>query len=235
MEKNPSATKEETPLFIQKNSAAIRIWHWLTFLVVTSLILTVLMASTVLNPRKNVPVIQNILKEKGITVDNNQSFAVAHMYDDKMWDLHKLLGYTLTFLFLARVGIEFRQSEEEKNTARIKKALRSFFNTSKKTEKKELRHYLIVKYSYLLFYGLLMLMVATGLTIAFGAEMGLTSQARHLVKEIHAFIQYVIYAFVFFHLVGVILIDLGKAKGIVSGMINGGQKKEFTAKDTKKD
>jgi len=217
MEKNTAS------IFIQKNSAAIRIWHWLTFLVVTSLILTVLMASTVLNPRENSPQVQNVLKAKGITVDNGQSFAVAHMYDDKMWNLHKILGYGLAFLFLARVVIEYMQSDEEKNTARIKKALYSFFQSKNDTEKKELRHYLIVKYSYLLFYGLLMLMVSTGLTIAYGSEMGLSRQANHSIKEIHSFIQYFIYAFVFFHLVGVILIDLGKAKGIVSGMINGGK------------
>jgi Ni/Fe-hydrogenase 1 B-type cytochrome subunit len=215
--------KNNTSLFIQKNSAAIRIWHWLTFLVVTSLIITVLMAATALDPRKNVPEIQNILKAKGITADNQQSFAVAHMYDDKMWDLHKLLGYGLAFLFLARVVIEFIQSEEEKNTARLKKALYALLQSKNEAEKKDLRHYLIVKYSYLLFYGLLMIMVATGLTIAFGSEFGLSRQTSHTFKEIHAFVQYFIYAFVFFHLAGVILIDLGKAKGIVSGMINGGQ------------
>jgi len=223
MEKNNLSARNESSLFLQKNSAAIRVWHWLTFLVVTSLIITVLMASTALNPRQNVPEIQNVLKAKGITADNGQSFAVAHMYDDKMWDLHKILGFGLAFLFLARVVIEFVQSEEEKNTARIKKALLALFQTKIETEKKDLRHYLLVKYSYLLFYGLLMLMVATGITIALGQQMGLTRQSGHTIKEIHAFIQYFIYAFLFFHLVGVILADLGKAKGIVSGMINGGK------------
>jgi Ni,Fe-hydrogenase I cytochrome b subunit len=217
MEKNASS------LFLQKNSGAIRIWHWLTFIVVTSLIITVLMASTSLNPRKNVPVVQEILKSKGINADNQQAFAVAHMYDDKMWDLHKILGFALAFLFLARVFIEYAQAEEEKNTARIKKALYSLFQSKNEPEKQELRHYLIVKYSYLLFYGMLMLMVCTGLTIAFGSEMGLSRQASHSIKEIHAFIQYFIYAFVIFHLVGVMLIELGKAKGIISGMINGGK------------
>jgi Ni/Fe-hydrogenase 1 B-type cytochrome subunit len=215
--------KTTASIFIQRNSAVIRIWHWLTFLVVTSLIITVLMASTVLNPRKNVPLVQEVLKSKGITADNQQSFAVAHMYDDKMWDLHKILGYALAFLFLARVVIEFIQSEEEKNTVRLKKALYALLQSKKEGEKKDLRHYLIVKYSYLLFYGFLMLMVATGLTIAFGSEFGLSRQTNHTIKEVHAFVQYFIYAFVFFHVAGVILIDLTKAKGIVSGMINGGQ------------
>ncbi|MEI6276147.1 MAG: cytochrome b/b6 domain-containing protein [Prolixibacteraceae bacterium] len=221
MEKNIASSPEEISIFIQKNSTAIRIWHWLTFLVITSLILTVLMASTVLNPRKNVPVVQNVLKEKGITVDDKQSFAVAHMYDDKMWDIHKLLGYALTFLLLSRIIIEIRQAKEEKMQTRIKKTLLSYLQAPK--DKLEERHYLIVKYSYILFYMILLIMVITGMLIAFGGDLGITGPTRHTIKEIHGFVQYVIYAFVFFHLAGVILGDLGKAKGIVSGMINGGK------------
>jgi cytochrome b len=189
--------------------------------VVISLIITVLMASTVLNPRKNVPVVQNVLKEKGVTVDDKQSFAVAHMYDDKMWDIHKLLGYALTFLFLSRIIIEIRQAKDEKMQARIKKTLLSYLQSPK--VKKDERHYLIVKYSYLLFYAFLLIMVTTGILIAFGGDLGITGPTRHSIKEVHAFVQYLIYAFVFFHLAGVILADLGKAKGIVSGMINGGK------------
>jgi cytochrome b len=66
-------------------------------------------------------------------------------------------------------------------------------------------------------------MVATGLLIAFGGSWGISGQTRHSIKEIHGFIQYLIYAFLFFHLAGVILAELGKSKGIVSGMINGGK------------
>ncbi len=44
-----------------------------------------------------------------------------------------------------------------------------------------------------------------------------TSQAN----ESTIFIQYLIYAFIFFHLVGVITANIGKYKGMVSGMING--------------
>jgi Ni,Fe-hydrogenase I cytochrome b subunit len=218
-----SSSREKPSIFIERHSALIRIWHWLTFLFVTSLVITVLLASTVLNPRENVPVVQNVLKSKGITADNNQTFAVTHLYDDKMWDLHKLLGYGLAFLFMSRVVIEFMQSEEEKNPARIKKALFAFLQSGKPEEKKELRHYLIVKYSYMLFYGILLVMVITGLTIAFGGDFGLSGPTRHNIKEIHGFVQYFIYAFVIFHLAGIILADLGKAKGIVSGMINGGK------------
>src|SRR5665647_2886080 len=122
MTQKTTSTETGTSLFIQTNSAAVRIWHWLTFLVVTALIVTALMASTVLNPRENIPVVQNILKDRGVVVSNDQTFAVTHMYDDKMWELHKLLGYALAFLFLSRIAIELTQPKEERISFRLKKA-----------------------------------------------------------------------------------------------------------------
>lgn len=214
-------TNNESSIFIQKNSPAIRIWHWLTFIVVTSLIVTVLLASTVLNPRENIPLVQNVLKEKGVTVSNEQTWAVTHLYDDKMWDLHKLLGYALSFLFLSRILAELTQPKDQRFGFRLNNARTAFKKEG--SDKKEWRHYLIVKYGYSLFYLLLFAMVTTGLLIAFGGDLGIAGPVRHTIKEVHAFIQYLIYAFVVFHLGGVILADIGKAKGIVSGMINGGK------------
>ena len=212
---------ENTSLFLENHSGTLRLWHWLTFVLLVSIMVTVLFASTVLNPGDNVPVVQNILKQKGITADNNQTFAVTHFYDDKMWDLHKLLGYGMVILFIARLVIEATMPKKERNPVRIRKALMEFLQSNDPSRKKELRHYLIVKYSYLLFYGILFLMASTGLIIAFGGDFGLSGQSRHTVKEIHGFIQYVVYAFVLFHLAGIILAEFGKDKGIVSGMIHG--------------
>lgn len=214
-------TNGETSIFIQKNSAAIRIWHWLTFLFVIALFTTVLLESTVLNQRDNISVVQKVLQSKGITADNNQALAVSHLYGEKMWDIHKILGYFLSFLFLSRIIIELTQSKEEKIKYRFKSAVALFKKPG--SDKKELKHYLIVKASYAIFYLLLMSMVVTGLLVAFGADLGITGPVRHSIKEVHGFIQYLIYAFVFFHLVGVVLAEIGKSKGIVSGMINGGK------------
>jgi Ni,Fe-hydrogenase I cytochrome b subunit len=221
MKQQGTSANENTSFFLESHSASLRVWHWLTFLVLTSIIVTVLMASTVLNPGDNVPIVQNVLKQKGITADNNQTFAVTHLYDDKMWDLHKLLGYGLVILFISRVVIEFTLPKKEKNPARISKALMAYLQASDPLLKKELRHYLVVKWSYMLFYGILFLMAVTGLIISFGGDLGISSQSRHTVKEIHGFIQWIVYAFILFHLAGIILAEVGKAKGIVSGMIHG--------------
>jgi cytochrome b561 len=143
------------------------------------------------------------------------------MYDDKMWDFHKLLGYTLSFLLLSRVLIELTQQKDEKMKSRFKNALFAYRQPG--ADKKELRHYLLTKVSYILFYLLIFCMATTGLIIAFGADLGLANPFRHTVKEVHGFIQYLIYAFVVIHLAGVILADIGKSKGIISGMVNGGE------------
>jgi Ni,Fe-hydrogenase I cytochrome b subunit len=220
MTQKTTSTETGTSILLQTNSAAVRIWHWLTFLVVTALIVTVLMASTVLEPKENIPVVQNILKDKGVVVSNDQTFAVTHMYDDKMWGLHEILGYALAFLFLSRIAVGLTQPKEERISFRLKKARMELKQTV--SDRKEWKHYLIVKASYSLFYLLLFAMVTTGLTIAFGKDLGLTGPTRHTIKEVHGFIQYLIYAFLFFHLAGVIRAELRNAKGIVSGMINGG-------------
>jgi Ni,Fe-hydrogenase I cytochrome b subunit len=74
---------------------------------------------------------------------------------------------------------------------------------------------------YLLFYGFLLVLVLTGVGLALGHEVAFLGKIHRMLKRVHSFDQYVVYAFVLFHLFNVILADNGKSKGIVSGMING--------------
>ena len=205
--------------FIQRHSTVIRIWHWTTFLILSASMITVLINSTMLNPRDNIALVQNQLKEKGITVSEEQAFAVSHEYEDKMWDIHKLLGFGLAFLLLSRVVIELAQQKNEKIRTRIKNAMG--FVKLNDDNKVEYRHYIHVKRVYLLFYLILLLMALTGLGLAFGRGLGFTRELHNTVKTVHSILQYCMYAFVFIHLCGVIIAENGKFKGIVSGMING--------------
>jgi Ni/Fe-hydrogenase 1 B-type cytochrome subunit len=205
--------------FLQKHSTLIRIWHWLTFIIITTLITTVLLASSALEPRKNIKLVQERLAGKGITVTDEQAFSVSHSYDDKMWDFHKLLGYGLAFLLLSRVIIELLQSKDEKAGSRIKHALK--MNPQNTEDQKLKKHFLIVKRGYFVFYALLLLIVLSGLGIAFGRDVAFLDHNHRLIKQIHGFCQYLMYGFVLLHLGGVILSDLTHSKGIVSGMING--------------
>jgi Ni,Fe-hydrogenase I cytochrome b subunit len=209
---------ESTP-FLQKHSAMIRVWHWLTFLTISASLITVLFASTVLKPRTNIKMVQDQMQKKGVTITEEQAFAVSHGFEDTMWDLHKLLGFGLTFLLAARLIIEVAQPGDEKLTVRIKKVLKlQLQNSGNKSVNK---HYLIVKRGYIAFYALLLVMVLTGLGLAFGHDLAFLNQNHKLIKTIHSFCQYLMYGYVFLHLCGVIIAETGRDKGIVSGMING--------------
>jgi Ni/Fe-hydrogenase 1 B-type cytochrome subunit len=219
MENLNQLTSSEKSPFLQSHSATIRIWHWVSFILISLIIVTVLLNTTLLNPRKNAGQVQSQLKEQGITITERQSFFVAHQFDDKLWDLHRLLGIGVAIMLVFRILSELLMPKDERIRTRVKSALNLFRSGS--VDKAGYRHYLIVKYSYFLFYILIFYMALTGLTLAFERQLGLPGQINHTIKELHGAGQWVMYAFVLFHLGGVILADLGKAKGVVSGMING--------------
>ena len=219
MEKENTIMNRTSSLFLQSHSASIRIWHWLTFIFISGSIITVLLTSTIMNQRKNIGIVQNTLKEKGITVSEDQAFAVTREFEDKVWGVHKLLGYGLAFLLLSRIIIEVLQPGREKILARIKNV--SGLYRINPGNNKEYLHFITVKLSYLVFYLLLFCMVLTGLGLAFGRELGIPRELHGAIKEIHSFGQYLMYAFVFFHLCGVLIAETTNIKGIVSGMING--------------
>jgi len=207
--------------FLQKHSVFIRIWHWLTFIFVASLMITVLIASTALHPRDNIKMVQEQLAKKGVTITDDQAFSVSHSFDDKMWDIHKLLGYGLAFLLLSRIIIEIVQPRDEKILERVKMALRLKNQTIE--NQKLNKHFLMVKWGYSVFYALLLVIVLTGLGLAFGHEVPFLDHNHRLIKTIHSFCQYLMYGFVALHLCGVIVADITHSKGVVSGMINGGK------------
>ena len=88
--------------FLEPHSRAIRVWHWTFVLFVTATIAIVLLASTVFRTRNTVPLVQQQLHEKGITVTPDQARAVAHEFNDQLWDIHRLLGYGLCILLISR-------------------------------------------------------------------------------------------------------------------------------------
>jgi Ni/Fe-hydrogenase 1 B-type cytochrome subunit len=209
----------ESSLFMQSHSAMIRIWHWVTFVIIFGSIITVLLTSTLMNQRKNIVVVQDQLKAKGLTVSEDQAFAVTREYEDKIWGVHKLLGYGIAFLLISRIVIEIFQPGDEKLRLRIKTVL-GLYN-QKVGNRQEQLHFLGVKLVYLLFYILLFCMVLTGFGLAFGRELGFSRELHGTVKNIHSLGQYFMYAFVLIHLGGVIIHENIRTNGIVSGMISG--------------
>ena len=216
-----TALQSPPSLFKTSYSVAIRLWHWLTFITITASLIMVLLGSTVFTIKENIPMVQEQVQQKGGTVTPEQARAVAHEYSDKMWMLHKYIGFGLCFLLLCRMIIEITYSRQQKLSAKIKRAAR--LQTHSLREQNDQKHFLLVKWGYVIFYTLFLIMALTGLGLAF--ENVPIFKANHkLITNIHSFVQYLIYSYILSHIVGVIRADVTDNKGIVSAMINGGEK-----------
>lgn len=91
------------------------------------------------------------------------------------------------------------------------------------TNKKEAKHYLLVKSLYIFFYFSLFVQACTGLFMAYSDGMPEWKPLRSAAKNIHSIFMWVIISYIVIHIGGVIFAELGKKhKGIVSRMINGG-------------
>ncbi len=128
-------------LFNLKHSLGIRIWHWVTFALFTATIITVLLANTLFDTRSNISMVQDQVKEKGGTVTMDQAKTVAHEYNDKLWNTHKIIGYFLCFALLSRMIIEVTNSKEEKLSTRIKLAAQ--LSKNKASRNNDSQHYLM--------------------------------------------------------------------------------------------
>jgi Ni/Fe-hydrogenase 1 B-type cytochrome subunit len=206
------------PGFDGPHGAAIRIWHWTLFFFVSASFVTVLLASTIFRTRNNVAMVTNELQAKGATINKDQARAVAHAYSDKLWDLHKWLGFGICLLVLIRIIIELTGPRPERLSVQLKKAL-NLKPTDRQT-KTQLQQYIQVKRIYVVFYATLLLMALTGLGLAF-EDIPPLRNWHSAIKQLHGFLQWVIYGFVLIHLAGVILADLGTHKGLASRMIHG--------------
>jgi len=206
-------------LFRSTYSLSIRIWHWLIFVTITASMLMVLLASTMFSMKDNIPKVQELVQGKGGVITTAQARSVAHEYSDKLWMTHKYIGFGLAFLLLSRIVIEFVHSKEQRIAGKIKKAMK--LQTQTQQQRYDRSHYLMVKWGYVIFYAMILVMALTGLGLAF-EDVPVFKSNHEAIAEIHEFFQYGIYAYIFFHIGGVIRADVTDNKGIVSRMINGG-------------
>ena len=217
----PVKTDVQHPQAIKKYSAPLRLWHWLNLVVISGSLITVLINSTITDDHSTGTLIQNELKDAGATVTKDQARSVAHALSDSVWDVHVYFGYCLAALLVFRLLLEFFQLADQKFTRILKAAYTQFKLTKKNRE--EARHELVVKLIYSVFYLLLIIMVVTGLFLAFEDAMAPFKAIRHSVKSVHGFCMYLILGFIVVHLAGVFLAERKNANGIVSDMINGGK------------
>ena len=210
-----TATANNEHIFFRTaKPAIIRLWHWLTFLFFTATIATVIFASTLFKTSTNVSMVQQQVHEKGGIVTKEQARNVAHEYSDKLWMLHKYIGFGLSFLIFSRIIIEVIMSKEKKLATKIRSALGYPAGTAEK------KHFLFVQYSYVVFYILFITMASTGLILAF-EDVEWLKPVHHIAEETHSVVQWGLYTFFILHIAGVIRADLTKYNGIISRMING--------------
>jgi Ni/Fe-hydrogenase 1 B-type cytochrome subunit len=209
-------------LFRSNHSASLRLWHWLSSVTIMALLCTVLLASTIMKPGNNVKRIQDKLLEKGVTVSADQAKALARTLGNDIWVWHKYIGVALAVLFLFRIILEFFEPQGQSLRARIQKA--ALYLREPGTDKKEAKHYLLVKCIYLFFYLCVTVMVCTGLCLIYADDISRLKAAEETIKEIHSFTMYLIIAFIILHIGGILRSELGTEPGIASDMINGGKK-----------
>jgi Ni/Fe-hydrogenase 1 B-type cytochrome subunit len=204
----------------QKYSPSIRLWHWANALIITGSLLTVLINSTVLKPWINAGLIADKLREKGINVSDEQTRSVAFALSDKVWAIHTYFGYALVVLFIFRLAIELLGLADKTLINKIDAARRSFLSVKK--SRVATCNEMFIKTSYAVFYVLLMVMVITGLALAFRDNIPVL-RSMHFIKEIHGFTMYLILIFIVVHLGGVFFGERNSHTVIVSDMINGGE------------
>jgi len=215
---DPVSDSGPVPGFEGPHGAAIRIWHWGLFLFVSASFVTVLLASTIFRTRNTAEMVRDELQQKGATVNAEQARAVAHAYSDKLWGIHKWLGFGISLLVLIRIIIELTGPRPDRLGVQIKKALK--LKPTDRQTKMDLQQFIQVKRIYVVFYATLLLMALTGIGLAF-EDIPPLRNWHSAIKQLHGFLQWFIYGFVLIHLAGVILADLGKHKGLVSRMIHG--------------
>lgn len=205
---------------MKRYSPSLRLWHWINTIIISGSLLTVLINATITDDHTSSAIIKTELQKSGASVSDEQVRSAAHALSDSVWDVHKYFGYCLAGLLLFRLVLELFQVADQKFIRTLKSAYTKY-NAIKK-DREPARHELAVKLIYSVFYTLLVIMVVTGLFLAFEDELRAYKAIRHSVKEVHSFCMYLILAFIAVHLAGVFLAERKTSKGIVSDMINGG-------------
>lgn len=143
-----------------------------------------------------------------LEVTTEQAKVLAKAIRAPMWEWHILLGYALAALLLWRILLFFTDSGK-----------RNYQNL-----KEETLHKKVVKAGYIVIYGILIFMAASGLILHFHEALSLTEEGTHTLKELHELVYNAVLIFVPLHIIGVIIAENREEKGIISEMIHGGER-----------
>ena len=207
------------PSFGGKHSRSMRLWHWSIVLIILGSLTTVLLAKTLFNTKAIIPLVKESLQQSNVVITDIQARSVAHEFNDQIWKWHIYFGYVLAGLLLFRILFEFFQPKDQKIIPLLKNSLRALRLPN--NDSGEIKHYFIVKCTYILFYFSLFVQTCTGLFMVYSDNIDRLQHIRNTASDIHSVFMWVIITYIVVHVGGVILAELGKNKGIVSGMIHG--------------
>ncbi|TGD83213.1 cytochrome b/b6 domain-containing protein [Hymenobacter wooponensis] len=214
-------TQQASPITgLKRNSLGLRLWHWANAAVVSGLLITILFLFVIVKMKTAGPEFQKVLSKEGVTFSREQERGLTRIVSHRIWDWHIGLGVALTALLVLRVAVEMVQKGAQRFGVKLRVARQIF--RQRGSDLQDARHSLLVKYSYLAFYLMLVVMVVTGLVLIYADDVEFLHRLEHTVKEVHNFTMYLVIAFTVGHLVGVVYAEVTKNRGIVSDMIHGG-------------
>lgn len=206
--------------FKRPQPLSIRLWHWLNGLVVLGLLLTVLLRKTVLSWRANSALIEAKIQDAGGSIESGLAADIAKSIRNVMWEWHINLGLALAALLVWRVGAGLLTGRTP-----LRDLVAGFraWSQAQGQAKRSALHLAVVKVLHALFYLGLLFMAATGLSLHYAGDLGLSKATLGSIKEAHELGMWPIAVFVAAHLIGVIYAELTHSRGIVSDMIHGGE------------
>ncbi len=192
-------------------TAALRIWHWGNALVITGLLSTIWFMRVIIDVRGLRPKIRELAAQGGITLSLEQAKAISKLVSHRIWDYHIYLGVALAGLLVLRVLAELTAAGRQRFGHRLRQA------------RAEAGAATLVKYSYLAFYLMLVVIVGTGLGILYADKVAWLAPLEETLKTIHTVDMYLIIGFLFIHVIGVVANELTKRRNVTSDMIHGGK------------
>lgn len=181
----------------KRYSTIFKIMHWAIAFCILFLLFTIFLRLTWMN-KVHVSEILNVeLKQRDVSLSSDELIVIAKKIRKPMWNWHVYIGYALMGLYAMRLilplfgEMKFKLPSSE---------------TSLKNKFK--------RWTYLLFYIGLTVILATGFLIVNGP-----AEWKKALEGIHELSLYYILAFIVVHFSGILIAENGSEKGITSKMI----------------
>ncbi|WP_310993898.1 cytochrome b/b6 domain-containing protein [Aequorivita marina] len=184
-------------------SRIYRIIHWAIAITFLLLLVTIFLRTTWMNKYHVAGIIQEYLKGTDQSLSQDQLIVLAKQIRKPMWDWHIYLGYVLTGLFSIRFILPLFGEMKFPNPFAKNLSLKMRFQ----------------KWTYIIFYVCVVISLITGLLIELGPK-----DWKKPLEEVHVLGIYYLVAYIVIHVSGIIIAELTDQKGIISKIVNGGNR-----------